>query len=125
MLNAWCIYIYRGMLITSYKLTFRHFAPTNYAVFHSRVLKKENLWISFKTRGQYLPFGQKLDDCIDSNPFRGSICSASSTNCYYFGTTSPFLLSSYVCKRLIKRQNSQILRRPQDDIDFCGSFANI
>jgi hypothetical protein len=22
-------------------------------------------------------------------------------------------------------QNSQILRRPQDDIEFCGSFVNI
>ncbi len=33
-------------------------------------------------------------------------------------------LSSYVCKSLFKWKNSQILRRPQDDIDFCGSFAN-
>jgi hypothetical protein len=27
----------------------------------------------------------------------------------------PFLLSSYVCTSLFNRQNSQILRRPQDD----------
>jgi hypothetical protein len=33
-------------------------------------------------------------------------------------------LSTYVCKSLFKRKNSQILRRPQDDIQFGGSFAN-
>jgi len=33
-------------------------------------------------------------------------------------TILPLFLSSYVCKCLIKGQNSQILRRPQDDIDW-------
>ena len=36
-----------------------------------------------------------------------------------------FLLSSYVCNPLFKRQNSQILRRPQDDNQFWASLANI
>ncbi len=31
--------------------------------------------------------------------------------------SSPLFLSSYVCKLPFKRQNSQILRRPQDDND--------
>jgi hypothetical protein len=27
-------------------------------------------------------------------------------------------------RHVFKKQNSQILRRPQDDIQYCGSFAN-
>jgi hypothetical protein len=33
------------------------------------------------------------------------------------GDDATLLLSSYVCNGFIKRQNSQILRRPQDDND--------